>query len=78
MALATGAAAATNVGLDLLFVPEHSALGAAWATSAALAVYLLCIVLLVGRQSEIWRSHQAGPITAARKLTDRSAGGRQS
>lgn len=78
VALATGAAAATNVGLDLLLVPEHSALGAAWATSAALAVYLLCIVLLVGRQSQVGGSHQAGPITAAGKSTNRSARGRQS
>ena len=57
LAVATGLAATTNVGLDILLVPEHGALGAAWATSAALAVYLLGIALLMGRRSA--RVHQA-------------------
>ena len=47
--LASGAAAVANVGLGLWLVPAHGARGAAWATGAALAVYLLCIAGLVGR-----------------------------
>ena len=49
LTLATGAAAAANVGLGLLLVPAHGARGAALATGAALAVYLLCMAALVGR-----------------------------
>ena len=47
--LATGAAAIANVGLGLLLVPAQGARGAALATGAALAVYLLCIAGLIGR-----------------------------
>ena len=41
--IASGAAAVTNVGLDLLLVPARGATGAAVATAAALCVYLLCM-----------------------------------
>ena len=72
LALATGAAAVTNVGLDLLLVPERGALGAAWATSASLAAYLVCIVLLVRRVGPAAGVRQAGGLAAARGLAVRS------
>ena len=46
---ASGAAAALNVGLDLLLVPAAGAAGAAGATAAALFVYLLCMAALFVR-----------------------------
>ena len=45
--IASGAAAVTNVGLDLLLVPARGATGAAVATAAALCVYLLCMAGLL-------------------------------
>ena len=52
--MAAGAvAAAANVGLDLLLVPAHGTGGAAVATTAALFVYLACMVGLFARAA--WR-----------------------
>ena len=47
--VATGVAAAVNVGLDLLLIPASGAAGAAVATAAALFVYLLCMAGLFTR-----------------------------
>ena len=71
VAAATGAAAATNVSLNLLLVPDHGAAGAAWATSAALAAYLLCMVVLVGRGRPAERSQPLGASAADRNLSSR-------
>ena len=47
--IACGVAGGTNVGLNLLLVPVQGPLGAARATTAALAVYLLCMAGLASR-----------------------------
>ena len=49
--MASGVAAATNVGLDLLLVPLHGAAGAAAATAVALCAYLLCMAGLFLRRA---------------------------
>lgn len=77
LALATGVAAVTNVGLGLLFVPRRGALGAAWATTAALAAYLLCIVLLVSGRKGTKGVGQKVLTGAARKFANRSERGGQ-
>ncbi|MCY4599642.1 MAG: polysaccharide biosynthesis C-terminal domain-containing protein [Acidobacteria bacterium] len=57
--IASGAAAVTNVGLDLLLVPARGATGAAVATAAALCVYLLCMAGLL-RAAQPGRAAGAG------------------
>ena len=75
LALATGTAAVTNVGLGLLFVPQRGALGAAWATTAALVAYLLCMVLLVSRRKGIQGAGQTVATGTTRKFINRSDSG---
>ena len=59
--IASGAAAATNVGLDLLLVPARGATGAAVATAAALCVYLLCMAGLL-RAARTGSGAAGGPV----------------
>ena len=77
VAAATGAAAAINVSLNLLLVPEHGAIGAAWATSASLAAYLLCMVVLVGRGRRAKGAQPAEASATDRRLSNRWRKGQQ-
>ena len=73
LSFATGAAAVANVGLGLLLVPVHGARGAALATGAALAVYLVCIAGLVGRGARAGAERHAPPMVAARSASVRDS-----
>jgi len=51
--IATGAALATTIGLDLLWIPSQGIAGAAWASSVAYALYALVLLVAFVRISGV-------------------------